>query len=465
MTRFMMTAGFAAIAAATPALAQNTTDDTNDACLALFAWADDNPRYEVEEMPELIEVVEENNATLCRRTLRQLQRTENSTATRTTTDEQRGTQEQTREMDREERQERMRDRDTEERTVRERTTEREEVEADVERRTQRKSLTLEQTVVVAGTVDVASPPPEVTVRQSPAQVQVRQSQPEISVSSAAPQIVVKERPAVVRVGMPTITIEQPAPIIEVSMPDPDVRVANAEPRVTVRQAPPRVSVNVPEPEVDLDLAAAPEANGGEVVTNVRRMPAEARERRGFAMVENEDETAEALVYVSEADAEVEQLDDDSTAKLSVQSQEPNVRFERAVARVEMDGEPKVEFKQVGEPRVTFVRSGGGGQEVTVGRLIDMEVRSRNDEKIGEIERVVSLSGNTYAVLTHGGFFGVGEKEIPIPLSNLTARGNYLIADNLTKEEVESLSDRELPSDLALAEDEPLRVRREGPGDR
>jgi hypothetical protein len=91
----------------------------------------------------------------------------------------------------------------------------------------------------------------------------------------------------------------------------------------------------------------------------------------------------------------------------------------------------------------------------------MTVESRNGEKIGEIERVVSLGGSTYAVLEHGGFFGVGGKEIPIPLSNLSMRGNRLIADNLTAEQVENLSDQELSDDLSLEDDEPLRLRSGG----
>src|SRR5690349_7504323 len=49
------------------------------------------------------------------------------------------------------------------------------------------------------------------------------------------------------------------------------------------------------------------------------------------------------------------------------------------------------------------------------------VRRLNGEKIGTIQRlmVYKVSGNVaYAVLRFGGFFGIGDKHLPIPWSSL-----------------------------------------------
>ncbi len=443
MSRFMLSAGLAALTATAPAFAQDNriTEDLSPQCLELFVFADESDNYEVDGMPELLAVIERDNVRECRTTLRRLQ-SEERQARRVVTG---------RDSDDEQddpRQRRRTDRDTETETVT--TTEREQV---------RKQVELEQTVVVAGSVDVAQEVPEVTVEQSAPQVQVRGGQPEVSVRSSKPEIVVKERPATVRVGMPTITIEQPAPVIEVFMPDPDVRIAGGEPEVTVRQAAPRVSVTMPDPEVNLDLAARPAGEAGEVTTRIRRLQGQTRERNGMTLLDDGEVDSNARVYIREAEAQIERMQDEGSEedRLDIRTEEPTVRFVRAEATVEIDGEPDVRFERVGEPRVTFLRD-REGQETTVGDLMDMEVRSRDGEKIGQIERVVSLSGNTYAVLSHGGFFGVGGKEIPLPLSNLSVQDDYLVSDNLTKDEVENLSDQDLSDDLALTEDEPLRIR-------
>jgi sporulation protein YlmC with PRC-barrel domain len=67
-------------------------------------------------------------------------------------------------------------------------------------------------------------------------------------------------------------------------------------------------------------------------------------------------------------------------------------------------------------------------------LIGMEIRNRNDEKLGEIkDLVIDLQSGkvAYATIASGGFIGVGEKLIAVPLSALTPSersDKYLILD-------------------------------------
>jgi PRC-barrel domain protein len=56
------------------------------------------------------------------------------------------------------------------------------------------------------------------------------------------------------------------------------------------------------------------------------------------------------------------------------------------------------------------------------RVEGTPVRRTNGEKIGTIERLMidKLSGNVaYAVLSFGGFLGIGHKHLPIPWARLT----------------------------------------------
>jgi hypothetical protein len=63
------------------------------------------------------------------------------------------------------------------------------------------------------------------------------------------------------------------------------------------------------------------------------------------------------------------------------------------------------------------------------------------EKIGSVERLMidKLSGKVaYAVISYGGFLGMGEELYPTPWSNLkydTNLGGYLV--NLTKDQLEN----------------------------
>src|SRR5436305_134168 len=76
------------------------------------------------------------------------------------------------------------------------------------------------------------------------------------------------------------------------------------------------------------------------------------------------------------------------------------------------------------------------------------VRRRSGERVGTIQRLMidKVSGNVaYAILRFGGFFGVGDKHLPIPWERLkfdTTRQAYLV----------SLTDKELANAPSYASD-------------
>jgi ribosomal 30S subunit maturation factor RimM len=105
-----------------------------------------------------------------------------------------------------------------------------------------------------------------------------------------------------------------------------------------------------------------------------------------------------------------------------------------------------------EPRRDPIDSGAEGATGAIGdaavrpfrvsALEDMDVYSVRGQQIGEVKRVVRGLGNnqSYIVLEHGGFLGLGEKEVPIPLNRVFMMGDRLVAAGMTEAEVDAMQD-------------------------
>ena len=86
-------------------------------------------------------------------------------------------------------------------------------------------------------------------------------------------------------------------------------------------------------------------------------------------------------------------------------------------------------------------------KITAGSLIAAEkvngtdVYNMNGEKLGTVEDIMidKISGKAiYAVMSFGGFLGIGEKQHPLPWSSLTydeTKGGYVV--NLDKQKLEN----------------------------
>ena len=80
--------------------------------------------------------------------------------------------------------------------------------------------------------------------------------------------------------------------------------------------------------------------------------------------------------------------------------------------------------------------------ITADELDDADIYGRNNERVGEIESVlVDAHGRPVAVsIEVGGFLGIGERDVIIPLERFRRVGDPLVTD-LTKDEIEALPDR------------------------
>ncbi len=75
-------------------------------------------------------------------------------------------------------------------------------------------------------------------------------------------------------------------------------------------------------------------------------------------------------------------------------------------------------------------------------LEDMDVYSLRGQQIGEVKRVVRRIGDNqgFVILEHGGFLGLGEKEVPLPMNRVFMMGDRLVAAGMTEAEVNAMRD-------------------------
>jgi hypothetical protein len=79
------------------------------------------------------------------------------------------------------------------------------------------------------------------------------------------------------------------------------------------------------------------------------------------------------------------------------------------------------------------------QTIAVGRLRRMNLYNDRGDKLGDVERVLqSADGNFHIVIGAGGFLGIRERDVRIPLARVTIRGDRLMTTGLTGDEVKTM---------------------------
>lgn len=281
---------------------------------------------------------------------------------------------------------------------------------------------------------VQQPAPTVRVDQASPQVTVQQPQPNVTVRQPQPEILVRQ-------PQPTVTVDIPQPGIIVRMPQPDVNVAMTQPQVQVNQPQPQVQVVQPQQQPQVQV-----------------QPAEPR------------------VQVQQAQPQVQ---------VQAADNQPAVRYERAEPRVvvnQAQGQPNVRIERQGEGALTkpqqqsqqqaAVRPADattapqatgalpGGQALTVSRVDDMNLYNTQGNELGDVERVVQgPDGRQYIVVGAGGFLGMGEKHVAIPMDRVALRGGRLITQDFTEDQIRALPsfDRNDRSFRQLEGDQPVQL--------
>ncbi|MGR3453315.1 PRC-barrel domain-containing protein [Pseudooceanicola sp.] len=342
---------------------------------------------------------------------------------------------------------------------------------------------LEQQATIEGQAAVIVPEPQVDVEVDAPEVTVRKSQPQVSVQERAATIQVEQPQPNVAVQIPEIIVqvEVPAPRIFVQTDEPTVDVASADPQVEVQQGEPRVTVRQPDPELRVDLGV--ESQGEEA------LPGEPQ------MAEDMDDDTEMNrggdVDVASNAPQVRIVEPEGEPEVSIASAQPNVEFRGSDPNVSVSfaQEPTVQISQTGQPTVTFetseerearmqqtedsrqasaAQAESDAQQQTdmqadiilVGDLLDMDVIGANGEDLGEPEAVIERAGRMMIVIEEGGFLGLGQNAVAIPMERVAfnIEEEELQLQQLTEDEIEDASDFEYDASEELGMNDQVRLR-------
>jgi sporulation protein YlmC with PRC-barrel domain len=305
--------------------------------------------------------------------------------------------------------------------------------------------------------------PSIQVQQAPPQVVVQQPRPDVTVSQPRPEIIVRQ-PA------PTVTVDIPQPEIIVRMPDPQVNVSMAQPQVEVRQPQPQVQIIQPQSPPQVAVAPnqaevqvrAPEAQANVQVQAAAGQPQVRYERAEPRVIVNQApgepnvrveaaRTAPQAPAAASAPAGPEADRTPAAPVLTLQQPAPGVS---AVPPVEpapqvAPATPSPSLPRTAEsvppvplsPASPAARTAeqtppapAQGRQLSAEELEDMRVYSASGDRIGEVDDVMIGPGDqTFLVVTYGGFLGIGERQVMLPLSRMNMQDDRLVVDMSTEE--------------------------------
>jgi sporulation protein YlmC with PRC-barrel domain len=190
-----------------------------------------------------------------------------------------------------------------------------------------------------------------------------------------------------------IDVQQQAPQVTVQQPAPQVTVTQPEPQITVEQPQPQVTVQTPEPEVTVKTA----------------QPQVDVQQQGQPQVEIE--------QAGQADVTVRQPD-----QAAAQDQQSAGGQSMAVA----------------DPAAAGVQDRLASMRVQ--ELMDQTVYGANGEEVGDVENVLAdRQGHASAIVVGvGGFLGIGERQVAIPLDRMSVGQDGRLTTELTRENIGSM---------------------------
>lgn len=336
-------------------------------------------------------------------------------------------------------------------------------------------------------ITVTVPRPTISVDQAEATITVTQAQPTVNVEMPDPIVTVN-------VPEPTVTVDIPAPAIGVDQAEPTVQVAIPEPTVTIRVPEPDVSVAQgdaqvavaqpepivrfvrPEPQIRVQRAEAADvevAQGDANVNITETDQARLAVQQAEAQVNVQQAPGEAEVVIDRAEAQVN-VEEAGQAQVALTQAEPQVNItEAGEANVELSqAEPVISVEEAGAADIQVDQADANvvveeqtATDLQVADLSDESVRGAyvsavettpfydydlgtlrtarvfdaTGEDIGSVEDVIVDGSNVYALLEVGGFIGIGDSEIVVPLSEMQLNGDAVILP-YTEEQVEALPD-------------------------
>lgn len=252
---------------------------------------------------------------------------------------------------------------------------------------------------------------QVNVHQPAAQVQVRQPTANVSVKQAQPQVTVNQ-------GQPTIIVHQPAPTVTVNVPEPIITIRMPQPDVNVNQAKPQVSISQPQPQVS--VVQPQDGDKANVTTTGQNQQAD--------IDVNQSQQAPKIQYTS----------DKAKVVIKQPHAQPTVNLVHAGDADDV-ADAGTNDAQPDQPMAGQSAASAQGKSMQVSKIINMDLYNVNGNRLGDIEHVVTdASGGNSVVIGHGGFLGMGEKQIAVPIEDIWMKGGRLVTRNVTDDQIKSM---------------------------
>jgi hypothetical protein len=269
----------------------------------------------------------------------------------------------------------------------------------------------------APVVTVEQPQPEVTVAVPEPTVRVQQQAPIITVEQAQPQVTVRIPEPVVKVMVPKpeVDVDTGEPIVDLEQPEPVVRFVRPEPKITIEEAEPRIQVEEAKANVNVDAAEEPKVN-------VEQAEAKVNVKEGEG----------ANVVVDDAPKPDVNVVDGGKAEVDVEQQQARVVLEDFNADEEgrMNEEDRARYKQSVEMLPIF--------NLRAEELVGRSIATETGEDVGEIDFIGKRGDTLVAIVGVGGFLGMGENEVAIPVEKLILHEDEVVVPGVTEERLESL---------------------------
>jgi sporulation protein YlmC with PRC-barrel domain len=242
---------------------------------------------------------------------------------------------------------------------------------------------------------------------------VQQAQPNVTVRQPQPEIIVRQAP-------PLITVQQPQPEIIVRMPPPEVNVSMARPDVQVSMPQPQVQVVPPQAQVQPDVRI----DGQQ--PNVRF------ERTGEPQIIYQPSEGQPQIRFESAAPATPSAS--PTQPATPQSAQAQLNSDQRGYGAAGNAAPAA----VG-PAATGALASPGLQAVKASELEKMALYNARNEKMGEVQNVlIGADNKAYIVVSHGGFLGLGQKQVALPSDQVAMRGDRLVAETLNDEQIRAL---------------------------
>ena len=187
---------------------------------------------------------------------------------------------------------------------------------------------------------------------------------------------------------------------------------------------------------DVSGSAEVGVESGDAVSNT----ADAVENTGEEIADTAGDAADAVEETAEDTAQAAEDAAEDTAQAAENTAE---EAGDAVADTAEDMTPDANAEAEAEMTAESDMSTDGGEmgaETQAGALVGMNVASSAGEDIGEIDRIVDINGETMAVIGVGGFLGLGEHDVALPVTELMYDGNTITAMGYTQEQLKSMAE-------------------------